>query len=272
MKEDIEIVGLGLLLLAFAGSLLLIRPDEKLVREAVAAREKRIAEIQSWKESAPLFYGLRLALPFDGTLEDRSHLGHAVSADRPAFHPRGRHGASYVFRDGNYITIPDYSFSSSGTWAFWFRLEEDYDLNTEMRLLDTNGAGVIFNDGELTAYFHDGRSRVMNAPLPETGRWHHLALTWDSANLPEGLKLYLNGEPADTARYSGAPGFPTRTLRIGVSWRGLHPFSGMIDEFYAFDRALLQEEIEELMETPAPETPWFREEQAIVCLSTAGKS
>ena len=83
---------------------------------------------------------------------------------------------------------------------------------------------------------------VTQEPI-ELNTWHHFACTYDG----DMLTLFRNGEIVDS-KLSAAPaesrGLP---LYFGANWRGKHLWEGRIDEFAIFDKALTQEQIENLI-------------------------
>ncbi len=75
----------------------------------------------------------------------------------------------------------------------------------------------------------------------EPGFWHHVAVTWDGAQ----LRAYINCDLAEVAEVDGPIMPGTRSIVIGnyVGRKNAYAFDGAIDELKVFDRVLTQEEI-----------------------------
>jgi len=93
--------------------------------------------------------------------------------------------------------------------AFWLRIEEEGTFGP----LVTRSAGlfggnrgyeiILREGGRLTAGLHhvfpDNSIEIeTEQPLP-TGEWHHVSLTYDGSSRARGLRLFLDGERAETA-------------------------------------------------------------------------
>jgi Protein of unknown function (DUF1553)/Protein of unknown function (DUF1549)/Concanavalin A-like lectin/glucanases superfamily/Planctomycete cytochrome C len=78
------------------------------------------------------------------------------------------------------------------------------------------------------------------------GDWYHVALTYDGSGKAAGLRLFVNGSPADIEVVKDALASPAATaapLRIGN--RGLgRPFVGQIDDLRLYDRVLSPPEVD----------------------------
>ena len=75
-------------------------------------------------------------------------------------------------------------------------------------------------------------------------QWHHLAATFDGAS----LNAYVNGELITTnAEAQGVPSPESATLKIGRHAGGPWLFTGSVDEVRVYNRALSQEEIEDVV-------------------------
>ena len=111
-------------------------------------------------------------------------------------------------------------------------------FNNNQVFLRKNG----FSEGNKFAVFvklADGRvDRAQSRTTAVPGVFYHVAATWDGTT----LKLYLDGQLEGTNRVF--PGPLTSTTVLAQIGRGEQtellalPFSGLIDEFTIFDRAL----------------------------------
>ena len=76
--------------------------------------------------------------------------------------------------------------------------------------------------------------------------WKHFAFTYDGSGKAAGLKLFVDGKPAETEIVSDALAGPIRSdaeLQIGVKETDAGGFSGSIDDLRFYSRALPQSEL-----------------------------
>jgi hypothetical protein len=94
----------------------------------------------------------------------------------------------------------------------------------------------------LEVYFNGGRRAYSSGATDiYTGRWYHVAVTYDKdAGGTDEVKLYVNGTLDVTGDYSTAIGTNSDPTGIGGS---AEPFQGYIDEVKIYDRALTTAEI-----------------------------
>jgi hypothetical protein len=98
-----------------------------------------------------------------------------------------------------------------------------------------------------------------------TGKWYHVAATWDGAT----AKIYVNGVLDNTpASYTSYLGQDTRPVYIGGRSGATDMFNGMIQEVYLYGRALSQAEIARLAGLPGQ---WrFSEGTGVTAADTSG--
>lgn len=107
-----------------------------------------------------------------------------------------------------------------------------------------NNYQLAIADGQVSFYLddNDGNGHRGNTVL-STGRWYHVAATWDGTT----VRIYVNGildkSPPDTD--SGAIGTDARPLYIGGRASADY-FDGSIDDVRLYDRALNAAEVAEL--------------------------
>jgi hypothetical protein len=79
-----------------------------------------------------------------------------------------------------------------------------------------------------------------------TGRWTHLASTWDGTT----IRLYVDGKEVSSARVTGTATTSGKPLRIGGNQVWSEWFSGLIDEVRVYNRALTAAEVASDRDTP----------------------
>jgi hypothetical protein len=104
-------------------------------------------------------------------------------------------------------------------------------------LTETPGSEIFWQ-------FYDNEGRDSCAPdSPPVEEWHHIAGTYDG----NVFKCYVDGELGDEWEYAGTMPENTASVTIGQRSRGEYFFNGMIDEVAIFDRALSEDEIQQIM-------------------------
>ncbi|GAB4231141.1 MAG: hypothetical protein Tsb0034_03340 [Ekhidna sp.] len=159
--------------------------------------------------------------------------------------------------DGGYVEIQDDPLHrlSQGTISFWARFDA-YPPGNEYSIIGKHTSTGSFEGWN---FFHSGSEIVgvmksgstthrifSGVDLVATGRWHHIAMTYD---LIEGgeIKLYIDGNLAGSAL--GIPFFDITASPIRMG-RSLGPywtdFTGALDEFSLWSRPFTQEEIKSI--------------------------
>ena len=135
---------------------------------------------------------------------------------------------------------------SGGRPAFWLSIAPRTDLDS-----NPGRHMMLWSCGEGDhAYWFDGVTSVS----PEAGKWLHVAVTYDRGE----VVVYADGEIVfdtktatgytnDMGRFMKAMGLGGARCYIGANEFGDAPYRGRIDEFYAFSRALGQDEVKALM-------------------------
>ena len=90
-----------------------------------------------------------------------------------------------------------------------------------------------------------GEWKVISSPFPSLNTWHHLAATYDGAN----IKLYLDGALVKTQAATGAIEVNTNVLCIGDQPGCNEYFGGNVDEVRIWNIARTQSEIQNAMNT-----------------------
>ena len=236
-REDPEVLIILIVIVAFAACLLTLRPKHALIDEALRAhRERTRAEAEAFT-AHPFRQGLQLCMPFDGSTEDLSPLGHAHQDGNVAYVDDGRFGKACRFGTNRSVSLPDLTIHTQGTWSVWIRIARDADASGTMFVLSANGYTLGIANGQLSADFHDGNYRQIRVAAPEKGVWTHVAMTW-RYDTKGTIALFLDGRPVGTAPYSGKPTWAERTFGIGIAYDHTREFTGDIDDLCVYDRPL----------------------------------
>jgi len=114
----------------------------------------------------------------------------------------------------------------------------DYDREWGiLRYASTNGGGI-------TAYIYNSSNGQfeLRSIVPEVGRWYHGALTFDG----QTARLYINGTLMVSRIIIGNRKITAHNLTIGSMSDPTHFWNGTIDEVRIYNRALTEEEINQL--------------------------
>jgi len=195
--------------------------------------------------------GLLVAYSFDegtGTIiHDVSGNGHNGTLVNGPSWARGKYGSALSFNGANNYLNLDALSSTSKTYTFEFwvkRQNEEYifDSNNGLdRLVIDFGRYATADSLSLS----DGAWHSVGS-VP-AGAWHHVALVLDSAS---GMATgYVDGIKSGTAPYAGKN--LGGSVKIGSYFTGRDAFySGLLDDFRLYTRALSQTEVRRDMSTP----------------------
>lgn len=133
----------------------------------------------------------------------------------------------------------------SGSGTVWTRIVEARSDNSNY--LQFN---IQINDGELGLNIMDsGVEKTLMVDVPiSANKWYHVTGTWKAAE--DAVGLYLDGVPQTKEGVVPASPGTEKILNIGRRSDGsdMTHFDGAIDEFAIFDVALVEEDIDTLME------------------------
>lgn len=124
----------------------------------------------------------------------------------------------------------------------------------------SRGYQLLLEDGCLSAsliHFWPGNAlRVRTRAAIPVGEWLHVCMTYDGSSRAAGLRIYLNGQPADCEvvrdnLYKRITGGGGDTITIGERFRDRGFTNGLVDEFQVFERRLTSVEVRELLERGA---------------------
>jgi hypothetical protein len=87
-----------------------------------------------------------------------------------------------------------------------------------------------------------GGLKAVQIGLPAIGTWTHIIATWDGGNADSSFSMYSNGilrtgTYATTGTVAGT--LPGNRVRLGASYDGTGPYSGMLDDVIIFNNVAL---------------------------------
>ncbi|MCX8198218.1 MAG: LamG domain-containing protein [Candidatus Micrarchaeota archaeon] len=191
--------------------------------------------------------------PIAGAVPDSSPMlshGRNIGANWSAF---GKSGPSFSFGgNGEHILLGNKSLAfgiSDFTVSAWIYPQSFSSGSCGPSALFTvgeseQGAGVFAKDGRLAFTLGTGEYALGSSFSSLLGKWTHVAAVRKGGN----ISIYENGVLAGSAKSSqlaSASVYPSIT-KIGGALCSPNTFSGHIDEFRAFSRALSAEEIKQL--------------------------
>jgi len=201
----------------------------------------------------PIRDGLVLYYPFDKAgdrAEDKSGKGNHGTPHGVKWTEGGKVGGAYEFDGRSHIDVGDtdsIDMRSAITMAAWVLarssagdhpvIDKEEEARPPSRAywfgVHSNRFGLLLGAGANWGVWARTNGKVL------TGRWYHLAATWDE----QTWSCYQDGEVVGTGRYTGKlPDSPGR-LQIGRNCNATAHFVGIIDEVMLFKRALSRDEI-----------------------------
>ncbi|MFT3866771.1 MAG: hypothetical protein QM729_21120 [Solirubrobacterales bacterium] len=193
------------------------------------------------------------------SVDDLTGNGHTATIHGAEWTSQGRYGGAMEFdaARGDYLSVPasdEFDFEEF-TLEAWVRPNEARELAPVISNVTTGpGAGPGYallageegpGAGRPTGFLTNGdtveEAVDRSEPLPDHV-WTHLAMTFNG----RALRLYVNGELADTTAAPAADTFGEGELRIGGDepWDESGFFDGRIDEVRIFNRALRSSELD----------------------------
>ncbi|MEM9702474.1 MAG: DUF1553 domain-containing protein, partial [Planctomycetota bacterium] len=264
---------------------------EELEAQYKTVREEAGADFKQWlidrpKERPPQNDGLLASLSFEetlpppegtrhetaGALNDRNGVAFENVAGAAAVSPRsnqigeGKVGNGVKLNGDDAVTLPGtghFERHQPFTFALWIKPSELSERGVIVRRSrgwdDAGSVGYeLTKRGDKLAariaHFWPGDAIGIETVRPlSADRWTHIAVTYDGSSRAAGLRMYCNGEPAETvvtadsltrtiSRWGG--GYPD--LAIGSRYRDRGFKDGLVDEFRLYERSLSPVEIQEL--------------------------
>jgi hypothetical protein len=220
---------------------------EKAVAEAERAFDEAGDELRAaqraWEANVPagsdwsLGDGLKAHLPLDekGT---PGIVGDAARFDGKRVFDAGDKGA-FGFYDK--FSAAAWIRAETGTGPIVTRAEDK---------IDGEGWGLYLEDGKLQVNLIkrrlDDSIRVETKTKLESGRWYHVAFTYDGSRLAGGVRIYVNGKSQDLSILLDAINQDFRTkepLRVGGGGGPEVRFTGLVDEVRVYGSALTDAEV-----------------------------
>ena len=124
----------------------------------------------------------------------------------------------------------------------------------------SRGYELLILDGQLQAaliHFWPGNAISIRTQQPlATKQWHHVVMTYDGSSRADGLKLIINGQPADCEviydnLYKNITGGGGDNITIGQRFRDRGFKNGLVDEFLVYNRQLTAIEAAQLHDQKA---------------------
>ncbi|MFN3188970.1 MAG: DUF1553 domain-containing protein [Aureliella sp.] len=191
----------------------------------------------------------------EGKVADRSAIAKPGKvSDNPVFQP-GRIGTGVLLSGDNNVNVP-----AGGTFdrmdpfsvSLWIKPAERYDravvYHRSRAWTDSASRGyeLLIEDGRLSAalvHFWPGNAmRVQAMDEVPVGVWSQVTVTYDGSSRAKGLRIYVNGEPIDTAvvrdKLTKTIASDPKELALGQRFRDNGFKLGMMDELRVFDKSL----------------------------------
>ena len=178
--------------------------------------------------------GLGYVLDFDGD-NDWVDFGDVDALDSP-----GAFSVAMRFLRRSEIDNPTFHGIRNVLFA-----QSSNSRNDNLEIGSSGGSIVLYMD---TPGFNGTASISVGSPIQDN-TWYHLVLTYDESELPNELKVYIDGALDAERPDWGGPlvNSSTSPLTIGVARPGgVDPagdFDGQVDDVVLFDRALTPEEV-----------------------------
>ena len=178
--------------------------------------------------------------------------------------PEGRHGRAAQLDGRKYFDlgdIADFDFYDAFTLSAWIRPAEGTGgIASRYLTAGPKGYGIFLAGGKLqlridTSSISD-RMRVESVERIPLGQWTHVTGSYDGSRNTDGMRLYVNGRPAETRTLVDESLNRTKVdapVRIGHGPGPDDRFQGLIDEVRVYSRALDADEaaVVAVSETPS---------------------
>jgi cytochrome c553 len=222
------------------------------LEQAVAAAETEYAEVCAavrstvggWLAGSP---AVELAppikrFPLDGEIDGPTGKATALDGDSgPAF-------------EG----VPAFRRCDPHSLDFWMRTAEFKPRATIIHTSkftiesDEQGYQAMLKDGrlcwEIVHYWPGSAASIRTTEAFPLDRWVHVAMTYDGSSRANGLRIYLDGQPAKTEIVRDHLDGPAhvRSFQVGFRDRDQGFKGGAVDDLQVFDRELTPLEVAEL--------------------------
>ncbi len=202
----------------------------------------------------------------DGAPKESSGIVKADSAFKEggAAFQSGRIGQAADFDGKRFIDAGDvadfgyYDKFSTGAWIYPRKQDAGTVLSRMVDVDTWEGWSIRITGGKaqilLVKRWLDDSLRVESAASLEPDRWHHVFFTYDGSRVAAGIKLYIDGQPAETVVKLDElnQSFQVKEpLRIGGGHGPKARFVGLIDDVRIYNKVLSPNEIALVAETKA---------------------
>lgn len=203
---------------------------------------------------------LVMYFPFDegngGVTEDQSNFKREGKIDGAKW-VDGRLNKALYFDGKSFVGImghgEEVGIGKATTWALWLKTEV---AGQTANLVTLHGTMILYLSGGLIQaqiWTNPGAAlwNVVNSNVPaQSGEWYHVAATRTEES--GKITIYVNGEEKNSAVAAGGPNFKAgRQLAIGGNDQDRYPgealFTGTIDDFRIYNRALSKNDIKDLI-------------------------
>ncbi len=165
----------------------------------------------------------------------------------------GKFGKGYSFDGNDFFTVDDSASLNPDyiTVATWVSPQGIYSGGSPVIVeKDSSQIRFVLKYGDVT---NDLMAAIITTtsgskycyatnPLLVDGGWHHVAFTYDGSN----IKIYYNGDVIGTCPHTGTIVESDDDLTIGTRSGRNEYFTGVMDDLVIYDRALTENEIEQL--------------------------
>jgi hypothetical protein len=238
-----------------------LKNRETEAKTAEAEWEKK--SVEEMAKTPPVNDGLLARYSFDEETGDR--VRDALGKSAPGIfvgqpkHAEGEIGGGIEFDGNSHLEFGDtagFDRTDSFSYGAWIYPK----TRDAMAVLSRMDDGADFRGWDLylsesgQVFAHMIHKWDMNAlrvntkaPIP-VNQWTHVFVTYDGSGKAEGIKIYVNGKPADLEITHNSLTDTIKTdkpLRVGSRNPGA-PFRGVIDEARIYGRALTSAEVERL--------------------------
>ncbi len=173
----------------------------------------------------------------------------------------GVKGSAIRFSGDDAITVAkktQFERSQPFSVALWMRVEKEHKravvFHASRAALDSASRGyeLMIEDDRLNAalvhYWPGNAIRVAAVDRVPHDRWVHVAVTYDGSSRADGLRLFVDGKPAETEVVRdrldrSIVQSNTKQIDVGARFRDNGFTDGSIDEFGVYDRQLSEIEV-----------------------------
>ncbi len=176
----------------------------------------------------------------------------------------GLNGVNSFVDFGNNAAL-SFDRSNAFTFCVWLKSTNTTAVNqTILHKFDAAANGYLFRimaANQLLEFFMDGANggqvlQVRSVASIPSNQWLHVAMTFNGNASASGVSMYVNGSKLATTTISDTLSSTiSNSANFQIGYRSpasLHPFSGYMDNFMPYNRALSDQEIASLANSRRP--------------------